>query len=100
MLFHLTMTHSEENCPAYDSGTMAKLAELELKRDDLTKDIGIKVHYMVSAAPGHVFYALVETDSVTSIALFTNAFPSRQSFQVTPVISLADLIKAGESMRR
>lgn len=98
MLFHLTMTHSEENCPAFNPGTMAKLTELQSKMDELTKDVGIKVHSMVSAAPGHVFYGLVETDSVTSIALFTNAFPMRQSFEVTPVISIADLTKAGESM--
>jgi len=74
MLFHVTMTHTEENCPAYE------------------------VHSILWGAPEHVAYALVEADNLGAIARFVFMFPFRQDFKVTPVQHLQAVVATAQAI--
>ena len=86
MLFHVTMTHTPEDCPLYASAEegaefRAALADLS---GVLTKH-EIDLRFLVNGAPEHVFYALLEAENVDSVVGFMGAFPLRQDFKVTAV---------------
>ncbi|QLQ06889.1 MAG: hypothetical protein HZY76_13145 [Anaerolineae bacterium] len=69
MLFHVTMTHTEENCPAYDRDNTARfIAEMETL-ETRAGELGVQVHSILWGAPEHVAYALVEADNLGAIAL-------------------------------
>jgi hypothetical protein len=53
---------------------------------DLATELGIKVHFMVSAAPKHVSYILLETEDSSQIPLWANSFPYKQEFDINPVM--------------
>ena len=69
MLFHITATHTADNCPGYNRELMPAPVEAIENSDALASELGIKVHFMVNAAPEHVIYALVETEDSSRIAL-------------------------------
>ena len=91
MLFHITATHTEENCPGYNREVMPAMLEAIEGSDAAASELGIKVHFMVNGAPEHVTYALVETDDSSRLALWTTSFPFKQDFKVTPVRREAEL---------
>tara|TARA_B100001013_G_scaffold287125_1_gene186936 strand:+ start:285 stop:539 length:255 start_codon:yes stop_codon:yes gene_type:complete len=62
------------------------------------KELGIKVHFMVNAAPKHVVYALLEAENVAAIALWGNSFPIKQDFDINPVQAEADLAAMAREM--
>jgi hypothetical protein len=98
MLFHVTMTHTPEACPAYHRETMPEvIAEME-KLESVAKDLTIKVHFMLWGAPEHVAYALLETESLGLVAQFMNAVPIRQEFRVTAVERLEQVIETVKAM--
>ena len=86
MLFHITMTHTAEDCPLYASeekgaefrAALAGLSEAMKKHE-------IDLRFLLNGAPEHVFYALLEAESIDSVVGFMGAFPLRQDFKVTPV---------------
>ena len=101
MLFHITATHTADNCPGYNRELMPALVEAIENSDALASELGIKVHFMVNAAPEHVIYALVETEDSSRIALWTSSFPIKQDFKVSPVRGEAELAAmAREFMER
>jgi len=101
MLFHITATHSEENCPGYNPELMPGTIEAIEKSDEVAGGLGIKVHFLVNGAPEHVAYALVETDDSSRLAPWTGSFPLKQDFKITPVVREADLAAMGrEFMER
>ena len=57
----------------------------------MASELGIKVHFMVNAAPEHVTYALLETEDSSRIALWTTSFPFKQDFDIIPVRREAEL---------
>ena len=101
MLFHVTATHTADNCPGYNRELMPGLVEAIEKSDAVASELGIKVHFMVNAAPEHVIYALLETEDSSRIALWTSSFPMKQDFKVSPVRGEAELAAmAREFMER
>ena len=85
MLFHVTATHTEENCPGHNLDKMPDLVAASERSEEVAKQFGVKVHSLLNAAPEHVMYAVLETDNIGSIAPFmTQAMPIRSSFKVTP----------------
>ena len=101
MLFHITATHTADNCPGYNRELMPPLVEAIEKSDTVASELGIKVHFMVNAAPEHVIYALVETEDSSRIALWTSSFPMKQDFKISPVRGEAELAAmAREFMER
>ncbi len=94
MLFHVTAIHTEDNCPAYDESIRPKVREALTRYEEIAKETGVKVHFWVFGLPEHVMYGLVEADSAVAIDhFFAEARPFKQSFRLTPVISVEDRLR-------
>jgi hypothetical protein len=98
MLYHVTATHGADNCPAYNPEQMGNFLALADQLEPFAAEIGLKVHYLLWAAPDHVAYALVETDNFGTIGRFLNRIPIRQEFRITPVQHLKDVVEMGKAM--
>ena len=99
MLFHITATHTEENCPGYNRERMPAILEAAEKMEDLAKKLSVKVHFVLNAAPEHDFYVLLEADGPFSVAQFmVGALPIPSSFKVTAVQTLEDTLAMGRAM--
>jgi len=63
------------------------------------KKFGVKLHWLVTAAPDHHFFALVEADNLFKVgrALF-EAVPFKQAFEVRPVITADELVRLGREL--
>ncbi len=92
MLFHVTMSHTVEDCPGYKPEKMPEVIAAFDQLDAIAKDQNIKVHFFVSTAPGHVSYALLEADSQSSIISYTMANPIREDYKIVPVSHQRDLM--------
>jgi muconolactone delta-isomerase len=97
MLFHVTMTHTAENCPGYYPEKMPDFMAGLKKLDGIAEELNIKMHFLVNAAPDHVMYALLEADEQSSIIRFLHSLPLRQDFRITPVMHQKDLIAMSEA---
>ena len=98
MLFHVTMTHIEDNCPGYNREQMPNLLEAGERLPAIAKDLGVTVHSLVWGAPEHVAFALLESDSIGAITQFVNSIPIRQDSRVNVVEPLADVLETGRAM--
>lgn len=98
MLFHVTMTHTADNCPGYDPAKMNDLVASADKLEAVEKDARVKVHFSLWAAPEHAGYALLEADNLSAVARWVNAIPIRQEFKVTPVQHFKDVLETGKAM--
>lgn len=93
MLLHLTAIHSENNCPAYHEETVSRLMQSLERREDLARQYNIRLHYMVSAAPEHAFYMLLETDNVAKVSKFVmELLLVPHDFKLTIVQPIEDLV--------
>ena len=98
MLFHVTMTHSADNCPAYHTEKYPEVfASLE-NLEELGKKLNIKVHSLLWAAPDHVAYAVLESDSLVMLGRFLNSIAIHQDFKITPVEHVKDVIEFGKAV--
>jgi muconolactone delta-isomerase len=94
MLFHVTMTHTPENCPAQLPPDKQKkfFAEAE-KMQKAARKIGIKIHFFVGGV-GHTMYALVEADAFDAMNMFFSRMGFKQDYQVEPVGHVKDIMAA------
>jgi muconolactone delta-isomerase len=92
MLFHVTMTHTPENCPAQLPPAKQKkfFAEAEKMRKVAPK-MNINIHFMV-AGVGHTMYALIEADDFDAMNMFFSGMGFKQDYQIEPVGHLKDVI--------
>jgi hypothetical protein len=98
MLFHVTMTHTADNCPAYHTEKMpVLLASLE-KLEALGRELNIKPHEVLWGAPEHVAYAVVEAESLGSLGRYLNSIALTQDFKITAVSNVSDLIEFGKAV--
>ena len=51
MLFHVTATHSADNCPGYNRELMPPMLEAFEGSRDLATELGIKVHLWLAPLP-------------------------------------------------
>ena len=94
MLFHVTMTHSTENCPVYWPPEKQKRAISEMEKlPKLAKAMNIDLRFMVTGV-GHKMYALVEADSFDAMNSFFGATQFKQDCQVEPVGDFQAVVKA------
>ena len=98
MLFHVTMTHTEDNCPAYNREEMPGLVSAFEKLDELAKELDVKAHFLLWGAPEHNAFALIEADNIGSVTRYLNTIPIKQDFKVTPVQHLGDIIEMAKAM--
>ena len=97
MLFHVTMTHSADNCPAYHTEEMPKLLASLDALEDLGKELHVKAHALVWGAPDHVAFAVLEAESLGAIGRYVNSIALRQEFEITPVQNVSDLVEFGKA---
>ncbi|MCH9036782.1 MAG: hypothetical protein IH860_05640 [Chloroflexi bacterium] len=98
MLFHVTMTHSVDECPGYNREKIPEFVSASEKMDEMAKQFNIKVHFMVNGLPEHVVFALLEADSPLTLAPFLASVPLKQDFKVTPVVHEHEVIELAKSM--
>ena len=99
MLFHVTMTHSEDNCPAYQREKMSEFAAAMEKAEALAEEMNVKVHFFLWGAPEHVAFGLFEADSIAAVSRYVfAAVPIRQDFKVTPVQHLQEMMAMAKAM--
>jgi muconolactone delta-isomerase len=97
MLFHVTMTHTADNCPAYHVEKMPALLEALDKLDEVGRETHVKAHALLWGAPDHVAYALLEADSLGAIARYVNSIPITQEIKITPVQLVSDVVEFGKA---
>ena len=85
MLFHVTATHTPDDCPGYNRDKLPELLEASKRIPAKAKELNIKVLFNVNGAPDHVSYLLLEADDPYSIALLVTETPFKQDFKVTAV---------------
>ena len=98
MLFHVTATHTEDNCPAYNMDLMPGVVQALENSEQVAGELGIKIHSMLSGVPEHVSFLVLETDNPGAIARFANSFPFKQDFKVTPVVPEQSLVELAKQL--
>ena len=89
MLFICVARHTAEMCPA---GKVHPDKELGAKVEKAGKEVGAKVVDLYLDAPGHTFFAIIDT--VTNTQLWDATEPLRMigDVQFTPVMKLGDAL--------
>ena len=88
MLFHVTMTHSEDNCPQHDPELRVQAMEARDQREQIAGRHGVTLHSWLTAAPEHIFFVVLEADSPADVNEFLReTAPFRHSAQVRPVVT-------------
>jgi hypothetical protein len=98
MLFHVTMTHTADNCPAYHTEAMPLLLASLEKLEGVGMELKVKTHALLWGAPEHVAFAVLEADSLGAIGRFLNSIALVQEFKITPVQKVSDLIEFGKAI--
>jgi hypothetical protein len=98
MLFHVTMTHTVDNCPAYHNEKMpALLASLE-KLDEVGKQLNVKAHELLWGAPEHVIFAVLEADNYGAVGRYLTSIALTQDFEITPVQNVSEFVVFAKEM--
>ena len=92
MLFHITMTHTEDNCAIYNSDMMPGVLEAFENLDTLGKELNVKLHYFTWCGPNHVAFALLEADTLSAISRYVFSIPMPQNTNIVPVEHMDDVI--------
>jgi hypothetical protein len=97
MLFHVVMTHTADNCPAFNTERMPALIESLEKLEKVGEEVGVKAHALLWGAPDHVAFAVLEADDLVALGRFLNSIAIVQDFEITPVQNVADVVKFGRA---
>jgi hypothetical protein len=97
MLFHVTMTHTADNCPAYHTERMPEVITSLENLEEAGKNLNIKIHALLWGAPDHVAFAVLEADSLVAIGRFLNSIAILQEFKITPVEHVRDVVEFGKA---
>jgi len=90
MMFHVTARHRPEDCP-HRSPEVEAAVSSHRSLADMAAETGVQVHIAVSAAPDHVFYAVLESDDLGAIRRLLDAgHVIPQEFDIVPVLPLAE----------
>jgi hypothetical protein len=101
MLFHVTMTHSVDNCPAYHSEKMPDMLTSLEKLDEIGEKLNVKAHVLLWGAPEHVAFAVLEADNYGAVGRYLTSIALTQEFTITPVQNVSEMIEFGkEAMAR
>ena len=92
MLFHVTMTHTEENCAVYHREMMPAVLEAFENLEVLGKELNVKLHYFTMCGPDHVAYVLLEADTLSAVSRFLFSIPMPAKNTIVPVEHLHDTI--------
>jgi hypothetical protein len=98
MLFHVTMTHTADNCPSYHTEEMPNVLVSLDRLDEVGRELHVKAHALLWGAPAHVAYAVLEADSLGAIGRYLNSIAITQEFEITPVQNVSDVIEYGRAV--
>ncbi len=97
MLFHVTMTHTADNCPAFHTERMPDVITSLENLEELGKKLNVKAHVLLWGAPDHVAYAVLEADSLGAIGHYLNSIAITQDFKITPVEPVREVVEFGKA---
>lgn len=92
MLFHVTMTHTEDNCPVYHRESMPKILESFENLEALGGELNVELHYFTWCGPEHVAFVLLEADDLSAVSRYVFSIPLAQKIEIVPVEHLQDTI--------
>ena len=92
MLFHITMTHTEDNCPIYQREMMPDVLASFENLDDLGEKLNVKVHYFTMCGPTHVAFVLLEAENLSAVSRFVFSVAMKQQISIVPVEHLGDTL--------
>jgi hypothetical protein len=98
MLFHVTMTHTADNCPAYHTEHMPDVLTSLERLEEVGRQTNVKAHALLWGAPAHVAFAVLEADSLVAIGRYLNSIAITQGFEITPVELVSDVIEYGKAV--
>lgn len=90
MLFHVTMTHTEDNCAVYHSEMMPGVLEAFENLEALGEELDVKLHYWTWCSPSHVAFVLLEADTLSAVSRYVFSIPMPQDIDIVPVEHLDD----------
>ncbi len=95
MLIHVTATHSEDNCPGFNTELIPAVAGAIERREEIAKAHNVKLLGFWSGAPDHGFFMLVHANSSHEVDRFLmETTPTKQGFRLTPVSPAGQLVKS------
>ncbi|MEA3440104.1 MAG: hypothetical protein U9R58_07460 [Chloroflexota bacterium] len=92
MLFHVTMTHTVDNCAIYHREMLPDVLEAFENLEALGKELNVKLHYLTMCGPAHVAYVLLEADDLSAISRYVFSIPMPAEINIVPVEHLHDTI--------
>ncbi len=98
MLFHITMTHTEDNCAIYHREIMPGVLEAFENLEALGKELNVKLHYFTWCGPDHVAFVLLEAETLSAVSRYVFSIPLPQDIQVVPVEHLPDTVAMLKAM--
>lgn len=98
MLFHVTLSHTEDNCPAYDRAKMPEVLGAFENLGPLGEQLNVKLQSFVWTPTDHVAYLLLEADSLNSINRFIFSIPIKQHTKVVPVEPLSETVAMAKAL--
>ena len=98
MLFHVTATHTEDNCPGYHREKMPEVIEAFENLETVAKELNVKTHSFVWCPTDHVAFVLLEADSLDAVSRYLFSIPMPQATKVVPVEPIQDLVAMAKAM--
>ena len=92
MLFHVTMTHTEDNCAIYHKEMTPAVLESFTHLEALGKELNVKLHYFTVCGPAHVFFVLLEAETLSAVSRYVFSIPMPQKIDIVPVEHLLDSV--------
>ena len=81
MLFHMSHSHTPENCPAHDAARLKTLAEVMKS----ARERGVNVRSLHLAPWEHTFYGILEAESAEDIERWLDPILGLGMAKLTPV---------------
>ena len=85
MLFHVTLSHTVDNCPIYQKEMFPKVIEAAEGLEGMAEELNVKIHFLTASAPEHIFFALLKSDTLSAISRLVMSMPLRQQVKIVPV---------------
>jgi hypothetical protein len=108
VIFHLTISHSPQDCPGRRPADPPELIAPSDTRDTLGRELGVKLHLvlwgascMLWAQPEHLAFAVLEADDVESLMQYVGALvPSGWTCSALPVWNLPSQLRLIQQVRQ
>ena len=90
MLFHITHTHTAENCSAHRPERQDNFRSVMQGADEM----GVTLHGVYVDAPGHAVYMIAEADDALALARLLDPVLEYGHYEVRPVAGARELMEA------